>query len=259
MEEKVLSIEEKLLQQVDKKRKKRRNRRLIKMVLILSTICLLFFYLMSDMSRVKTLTVLNNTYYTDEQILDKAELDYHSSYVLTIRFWVNHLLEEDPLIKKASLKKDLKGGFTIYIEEEKVIGYLKNDPSSLLIQGKSIQNVKDVSVENIPRIGDFNNDQLQELDEAFKDVDNEILMMISEILPHAESYNDQMVRIIMNDGNRVTTSYKGISILNSYKKILPQLEGTHVCLFMDEFTGNIIKQNIDCKGNSNEENVENIE
>ena len=119
--------------------------------------------------------------------------------------------------------------------------------------------ISGLRLQNIPRIGDFTQEQLEMLDDAFEKVNSEVLAMVSEILPHVESYNDQMVRIIMNDGNRVTTSYGGIHLLNSYKKILPQLEGTHVCLFMDEFTGNIIKQNTDCTGSVNEENPENNE
>ena len=63
----------------------------------------------------------------------------------------------------------------------------------------------------------------------------------------------------MNDGNRITTSYKCIYLLNRYRKILPQLEGTHVCLFIDEYSGNIIKQNTDCINTSSEENPQNSE
>lgn len=259
MEEKILSIEEKLLRQAERKRRKKRKRKLIRLVFLLCALCLLVFYLLSDMSKVKSLIVLNNTYYSDEQILEKAHLDYNSSYLLTIRFWVNHLLKQDPLIKSASLSKDLQGGFTITIEEEKVIGYLSSDPSQVLIQGVGIQTIHDIELQNVPRLGAFTDDQLQLLDDAFEDVDTEVLAMVSEILPHSESYNANMVRIVMNDGNRITTSYNGIHLLNSYKKILPQLEGTHVCLFMDEYSGNIIKQNTDCVNSSGEENPQNNE
>lgn len=259
MEEKILSIEEKLLRQAEKKRRKKRKRKLIRLVFLFSALCLLILYLFSDMSKVKSLTVLNNIYYSDEQILEKAQLDYHSSYWLTIRFWVNHLLEQDPLIKDASLSKDLQGGFTITVEEEKIIGYLNSDPSQILIQGTGMQTINDIELQNVPRLGEFTDEQLQMLDDGFEDVDTEILSMVSEILPHSESYNANMVRIVMNDGNRITTSYKGIYLLNSYKKILPQLEGTHVCLFMDEYSGNIIKQNTDCINTSSEKNPQNSE
>lgn len=260
--EKTLSIEEKLLQQVKKKKRRKRNRRLLRIVILLFTITMIGLYLSSDLSKVKSLTVKNNTHYTDEQILELAGIDYDSNYLLTFRLFVNYKLEKDPLIKDAKLQKDIHGGFTITIEEEKVIGYLEENSNLLLIQGHGSEKVKNVSLKSIPRIGRFSDEQLKKLDESFKDVDSSILTMISEILPHSETYNNEMVRIIMNDGNRVTASYDGIYLLNNYKRILPQLEGTHVCLFMDELSGNIIKQSVDCTQNSNiseDDKVENIE
>ncbi len=254
--EKSLTIEESLLRQVKKKKRKRRNKRIARFALLISFIVLVVFYLTSDMSKVKSLTVKNNVHYSDSQILELAGIDYDSNYILTNSFYVNYKLEKNSLIADAKLKKDLHGGFTIYIEEEKVIGSLKENPQLLLIQGKGIENISNISLKSIPRIGAFTDEQLLKLNESFENVDSKVLTMISEILPHAETYNSEMVRIVMNDGNRITSSYDGISLINSYKKILPQLEGTHVCLFMDELSGNIIKQSVDCTQSTDEE-VEN--
>ena len=253
MEERELSIEESLLRQVKRKKRKRRNRKIIRFLLVVLVLSMSVFYLISDISKVRALTVKDNIYYSDQQILEKANLDYDSRYVLTLGIWVNYKLEKDPLIKDAKLKKDLYGGFTITIEEEKVIGYLMNDENQLLIQGQGIYEIENISLKNIPRIGEFNEEQLDELNQAFKDVDANILTMISEILPHSETYNSDMVMLVMNDGNRVISGYDGISLINQYKKILPQLEGTHVCLFMDELSGSIIKQNTDCVKKNSEE------
>lgn len=255
--EKTLTIEESLLRQVKKKKRKRRNKRIARFALLISLIVLVVFYLTSDMSKVKSLTVKNNIHYSDSQILELANIDYDSNYILTNSFYVNYKLEKNSLIADAKLKKDLHGGFTIYVEEEKVIGSLKENPQLLLIQGKGVENISNISLKSIPRIGAFSDEQLLRLNESFENVDSKVLTMISEILPHAETYNSEMVRIVMNDGNRITSSYDGISLINNYKKILPQLEGTHVCLFMDELSGNIIKQSVDC-AQSTDEGVENV-
>ena len=246
MEEKQLTIEERLLRQVNKKKRKRRNKKILKFVLMVGLISMIVFYLVGDISKVKSLTVKNNHYYSDRQILEIAGIDYDSRYVLTLGLWVNYKLERDPLIKDAHLKKDLHGGFTIEVEEERIIGYLKTDTNLVLIQGKGIVKIKDVSLSHMPRIGEFSNEQLNKLNKSFETVDASLLTMISEIVPHSETYNNDMIMLIMNDGNRVITGYNGISLINQYKRILPQLEGTHVCLFMDELSNSIIKQNDDC-------------
>lgn len=244
--EKPLTIEESLLKQVNKKKRKRRNKRIARFALLVSFIVLIVAYLSSDMSKVKSLTVKNNVHFSDEQILELAGIDYDSNYILTLSLYTNLKLEKNPLIADAKLKKDLHGGFTILVEEEKVLGSLKDNPELLLIQGKGVEEISNISLKSVPRIGAFSDDQLLKLNESFEDVDSKVITMISEILPHSESYNSEMVRIIMNDGNRITSSYDGIYLINNYKKILPQLEGTHVCLFMDELSGNIIKQSVDC-------------
>lgn len=244
--EKELTIEEKLLKQVKQKKRKRRNKKILKFLLMVGFISMIVFYLFGDISKVKSLTVKNNRYYTDRQVLEIAGIDYESRYVLTIGLWVNYKLERNPLIKDAHLKKDLHGGFTIDIEEERIIGYLKSDTNLVLIQGKGIVKLEDVSLSFMPRIGEFSNEQLTKLNKSFETVDASVLTMISEIIPHSETYNNDMVMIIMNDGNRLISGYDGISLINQYKRILPQLEGTHVCLFMDELSNSIIKQNGDC-------------
>lgn len=253
MERQQLTIEESLLRQVKIKKRKRRNRKILRFLLIVLVVLLTVFYLVSDVSKVKSLTVKNNIHYSDDQILEIANLDYDSSYVLTLGLWVNYQLEKDPLIKDSKLKKDLYGGFTITVEEEKVIGYLMNDPKLLLIQGKGTYEIENISLKNIPRIGEFTSDQLKELNKAFESVDSSVLTMISEILPHSETYNSDMVMLIMNDGNRVISGFDGVYLINRYKNILPQLNGSHVCLFMDELSGSIIKQNVDCVKKNNEE------
>lgn len=244
--EKELTIEERLLKQVKQKKRKRRNKKILKFILLIGFVSIIVFYLFGDISKVKSLTVTNNRYYNDRQILEIADIDYDSRYVLTISLWVNYKLERDPLIKDAHLKKDLQGGFTIDVEEERIIGYLTSEPNLVLVQGKGIVKIENISLSHMPRIGEFSNEQLEKLNKSFEKVDASLLAMISEIIPHSETYNNDMVMIIMNDGNRVISGYDGISLINQYKKVLPQLEGTHVCLFMDELSNSIIKQNGDC-------------
>lgn len=219
-------------------------------------------YLMSDLSHVKSLTVNGNFVYSDAMILKKAGLDYDSSFILTNRFWIARQLEKDELIEECKVIKNMQGGIEIQIKEKKIIGYLKEDEKSLLVQGTgliSMNQMDDKLIHNIPRLSDLNPAQLKELDEAFANVEDEYVYMISEIIPFQTSYDANMVQLIMMDGNRINTSYRGIQLINNYKEILQQLEGTHVCLYVDEFSGNIIKENGSCSPYAEAENTENAE
>lgn len=248
----VLQVEEKLIQSAKRKRKRRFRRRLTMIVLLASLVALGVFYLMSDISHVKSLTVVGNHIYTEGMILEKANLSYDSSFVLSNSWWIEHNLKKDPLIEKVNVSKNMQGGIEVNVEEKMVIGYLQNDPHSLLIQNEGLVHLEEMDeslIHNIPRISALSSEQLVELDAAFKNVEPEFVYMISEILPFSTSYDQEMIQLVMLDGNRVNTSYRGIELINSYKDILAQLEGTHVCLYVDEFSGNIIKENGDCTPN----------
>ena len=242
-------LEKRYLSQLNRKKKIRTRRRILRVLSLLLIVMLVFAFLSSDLSKVKTLSVRGNMIYTDEQILEKAELNYRSSFVLNPGFLIAMRLKEDTLIKEASISKTWGGGILITVEEEMIIGYLKDDPTKLLVQGKGIYELSEadqIDLTKIPRIGGFNEGQLEELDQAFQEVDPDILALISEMEPYATSYDADMVQFVMIDGNRVTASMKGVVLLNSYRSVLKELEGTHVCLYMDDISGNIFKEVDDC-------------
>lgn len=242
-------LEKRYLSQLNRKKKIRTRRRILRLVGLIILALLIFAYFSSDISKVKTLSVNNNMIYSDEQILDKAKLNYQSSYVLNPGFLIEMRLKDDPLIKDASVKKTWGGGITIQVDERLIIGYLKDDANTLLVQGVGRLDASELSQLNaamIPRIGGFSEEQLTMLDEAFTNVDKEVMPLISELEPYVTSYDENMVQFVMIDGNRVTTSMKGIELLNSYRSVLKELEGTHVCLYMDDISGNIFKEVDDC-------------
>lgn len=242
-------LEKRYLSQLNRKKKIRTRRRILRLVGVLILALLVFAYFSSDISKVKTLTVEKNMLYSDDQILEKAELNYQSSYVLNPGFLIKMRLKNDPLIKDVSVAKTWGGGITISVDESLIIGYLKDSPQTLLVQGIGKLNAEELSQLNaamIPRIGGFTDEQLTMLDEAFANVNKDVMPLISELEPYVTSYDENMVQFVMIDGNRVTTSMKGIELLNSYRSVLKELEGTHVCLYMDDISGNIFKEVDDC-------------
>lgn len=245
--EELNKIEQKYLAQKAKIRKRKRRRRILRTSVAVIVVLLIALYLSSDLSKVNTLIVQGNHYYSKEEILEIAQLDYDSSYILTNRFLVAYRLKKDDLIKESHVSKDWKGNILIEVEEEKIVGSLISDPSTLILAGSESVIVKNSKNELLVRIGNFDSSQLEKLSEGFKGLDLNILDMISEVHPYRTSYDDDMLQLIMQDGNRVTTTYNGIVLLNSYPQVLEKLQGTHVCLYADEFSNTIFKESDDCR------------
>ena len=69
------------LQNKKKKRKKRRRKR--RLVIAGAILLVASLYFMSDISKVKSLEVKGNRFYTKEDVLKKAHLSYETRYMIT--------------------------------------------------------------------------------------------------------------------------------------------------------------------------------
>ena len=243
-------VEKRYLAQIERRKKRRRRRRLIKIIGLIVICFLAFSYLNSDLAKFKSITVVSNQIYTDDEILEAAKIDYDDSYLLSSRWLMERNIKELPFVEDVAVHKDMLGTLTIEVSESKIIGYLSSSNHQFLIQGKgvvTVENLLPLYYASIPRIGDFTSEQLQELDEAFENVEPSLIEFISEIEPYSTSYDENMVQFVMIDGNRVSSSMKGIELINNYRSVLKDLKGTHVCLYMEDITGTIFSENIDCR------------
>ena len=243
-------VEKRYLAQIERRKKRRRRRRLIKIIGLIVICFLAFSYLNSDLAKFKSITVVSNQIYTDDEILEAAKIDYDDSYLLSSRWLMERNIKELPFVEDVAVHKDMLGTLTIEVLESKIIGYLSSSNHQFLIQGKGVVTVENLSplyYASIPRIGDFTSEQLQQLNEAFENVEPSLIEFISEIEPYSTSYDENMVQFVMIDGNRVSSSMKGIELINNYRSVLKDLKGTHVCLYMEDITGTIFSENIDCR------------
>lgn len=239
------------LQNKKKNRKKRRRKQrwmICILILIVGTI-----YFTSDASKVKSLEVKGNIFYTKETVLKSANLSYNTRYIVIPKMYIKWILEQDPLIEEVQVQKNMNGAIVITISEKTIVGYfvedgknyvLVDDGSRIRIKSKYLS-----SIVNFPLIDGFDEKQQIKLAKAFSNgeqsVKPEIIAMISEIIPYATSYDANMTKIVMQDGNVIYTSYESIPLLNSYLKTLQGLKKDHACLWPDINTGSI--QSVDCE------------
>lgn len=241
------------LQALNKKKKNRPKRRFkITMLIVVLVVIALSLYFYSDLSKVKSLKVEGNYYFNDKEILTMADLSYDTRHITIFPFIHENRLEKHDLIKSVNIHKTFSGVVTIQVEEEDIIGtYQENKKTYLLLgDGSSMELAKEDQnrIVKFPMIGKFSKEQRELMAQSFvKDegVKDEIMLLISEINPHQESYDKNMVELIMEDGNRIYTSYDSMILLNAYKKTLKSLKEDNVCFVMDSLTGSYVTE--DCK------------
>ena len=243
-------VEAKYLALQNKKKNRKKRKRKNRLCFLLIAAALAAMYFISDFSKVKSLDVNGNVFYTKQAVLKKAGLSYDSRYIIIPRIYLEWKLEKDELIEDATVHKGLDGAIMIDIKEKSIIGYyvengknyaLVNDGTSLEIESSKLD-----AIVNYPLVDGFTAEERKKLAKSFggkEKVKDSIIAMMSEIIPYKTSYDSHMVKIIMQDGNTIFTSYESMPLLNDYLGTLKRLKKSNVCLWPDAATHAIHNEN----------------
>ena len=130
--------------------------------------------------------------------------------------------------------------------------YVKDNKNYALCQdGSSIEIDEQYLniIVHFPLLSNFNAKQRKQLSEQFqkhrKVLTRELIEKFAEIVPYKTSYDKNMFKITMQDGNIVYTNLKSIKMLSKYQSVLTKLKGQSVCLVLDSTHSTIEKVNCD--------------
>ena len=228
----------------------------IRFYILMYTICFVFasffVYYFSFESRVKILSCSGNHYFTDQQIYTIANIDLSSRTMFASQDAMRKRLMENPLIKEVEVKKH-KDKISFNISEKTIIGYYVKDGKSYLVcDDTSRVELEDRYKENLihlPLIHGFSDTQINNICHEFKKYDKyltqEVVEKISEIGPYKTSYDKNMLKITMQDGNFVYTQIDDLLMMARYESMLTDLEGNPVCLVLDAENSVITKMSCD--------------
>ena len=212
-----------------KKRRKLKVSRIFLVLIILSIIGY-FIFLLSKMS-VRGYYIIGNTYYTDNQILEKTGLDKYPSFLFTNSINVNRKVKNDKLIKNIKIKHKFNGMFDVIVTENKILYYDDMKKKSVLINKQMV----DYYNENIPVLVNEINDKkvydkfLIRLDR----LDDNIVKNISEIKYEPNDLDKERFLLSMNDGNYVYVTLTKFSNINNYLEISNTLGDRKGILYLD--------------------------
>lgn len=225
-----------------KRKRKQRRRRRIRSIVLLAVLAGIIYYFASDLSKVRSIRVSGNRFYSQEQICDIASLSYQTRYLLKPGFLIESALQNDSLIESASVKKSWNGVISIEVKEKLIVGYLAEEDGYYVLASddtkKKVEEAYLNSIVHYPLLNGFDEEQLKALTKAFDSVKDKVpasvMERVSEIIPYQTSYNDKMMKLVMRDGNVLYGSYDAAGLLSAYDSVLKELKGTNVCLYLDE-------------------------
>ena len=228
--------EERLKKTKARRRRTIRRRHRLYLLIALAAAALILLYFLSDLSKVRSLKVEGNRFYSDEQIYEMADVGYETRYLLKPSFLMENALKGGSLIEDARVEKTLNGDIRIEVTEKQIIGYLVEENAYALLCGNGerieLQEDEIGSIVNYPLLNGFSDEQLDSIAKAFDEVSDKVsadlIERISEILPYETSFNQNMMKIVMRDGNTLYGSYDSVGLLQIYQAALEQLEGRNM-------------------------------
>lgn len=181
--------------------------------------------------KTKNIVVLNNNYYSDEKIIETSGIESYPKFLSLNTNKIKKKLLKLDLIENVTIKKKWNFVLELTIKEKKIL-YLVRSENKYRLSDNKLYDLDDVL--SVPTLINY----IPESNEkkfvnAFKNIDNNIISMISEIEYSKTSYDSDRFLLYMNDGNMVYVTTTKLKSLNKYVDIVSKLENKKGILYLD--------------------------
>ncbi|MDY6072115.1 MAG: FtsQ-type POTRA domain-containing protein [Bacilli bacterium] len=214
------------------KKRVRRKFNLGKFILFILIIFIIYFgmkYLFSI--KIKNIIIVNNNYYSDEEIIEKAGIENYPEFITLSRKKIKNKLSTLDLIEDVEIKKEFGFILRITIKEKKILYHIRSNNEY------RVSDNKNYSLDNVTGVPTLINYVPEEVEKKFvnkfKDIDSNIINMISEIEYNKTSYDSERFLLYMNDGNEVYITVTRTNLLNKYVEIVTKLDNKKGILYLD--------------------------
>ncbi|MBD5424359.1 MAG: FtsQ-type POTRA domain-containing protein [Allobaculum sp.] len=209
-------------------------------------------YLLSPATQIQALSCTGNYYYTPQQVYAIAGVSIDDRTFLHTPSQVASALKQNPLIESATVELDGQN-MSIEITEKTIIGYFEQDGFQYLVssEGERIRMTDELDASTLvhfPLIAKMEDGSMADIDLIAKEVrrhpdylTRDVLEKIAEIQPWEESYDKEMLKLVLQDGNTVFTSIRSLYMMSAYQQVLANLQGDNVCFLLDGENGVVNK------------------
>ena len=217
---------------IKKKKNKKRKLRIFRVIKTFFVLCiaLLVIYLIT-LIPTRGYYVINNNYYSDDEILEILKLNNKSSFLLTNQSSINSKVKKNEILKKVKLHKKLYLEFELEVLENKIMFYDLKNNKSVLEDGTKVNIKNENYIVLTNEIKDKN--IYKKLAKKMLKIDDDILDIISEIKYDPNEVDNERFLFSMNDGNYVYITLSKIKKINSYEKIVESIKDQKGILYLD--------------------------
>ncbi|MBQ9037554.1 MAG: FtsQ-type POTRA domain-containing protein [Erysipelotrichaceae bacterium] len=233
------AIEETLEQEKTEKKLKRKKviqSRLLIVGIIVSIVGIFLAYIISPFSNVRSVKVINNVFLSEDYIKKSAGISTDSEFVLLFPMVKEISMKTDPLIKDVDIRRGANHSVVIDVKENDIVGYRYDQSMDLILGDGSYVTFKSEYISNLsllPMFMSVSDEKTKMVAEEMKDLDPDVLYRIAEVRDFALSYDENMIKFVMEDGYKVYTTITGSNFLKDYLSIIKNTGSSHKCIYFD--------------------------
>lgn len=212
--------------------KKKKKFNFLKFLVIILLLYILYFFTAKLLDiKLKNIVILNNNYYTDQEIIDTAGIENYPKFLLLSKGSIKKKLLKLDLVESIDITKKYNFEIDIDIKEKKILYKTRSNNQYTVSSGEEYKLDKEIIV---PTLINFVPEDIEnKFVKSFSKIDNNIISKISEIEYSKTSYDDERFLLYMNDGNEVYITVLKAQTLNKYIEIVKKLDNKKGILYLD--------------------------
>ena len=211
--------------------------------ILIGIVIISIVYLLSNKSNIQGITIKDNVYLKDEEIIKISGLNDDDKYIFVNASKIENAIKDNPLVDSCTVTKCDDQSIEISVVEKKIIGYTYEDNENVLVLENDYRIPLDKNnlhlIGKAPLIEGFQKDDILLIERNLADVDYRMINEVSEIhlFPGLKFQNHEL---IMRDGNYIFTSVYGLDVLNKYYDIVSSYEADgNKCYYVEDISGNV--------------------
>ncbi len=199
----------------------------IALILIVLVVLLGIFIWGYFANTISSVRVVGNEFLDDDYVSSLLDVEIGDRYLI-IRNWLDaSTIEEDEKIDNCTISLNGHHELVITIEENTIVGYTvsQDGTSKFLLADGTIIDFNSSYIKNlalIPLVLEYEEDFTAALATRLGLLETDVLTHISEIAHISFTYDENMVKLTMDEGYYVYTSLEGLPYLNYYLDIIAQ-------------------------------------
>ncbi|ARB78040.1 cell division protein FtsQ/DivIB [Staphylococcus lugdunensis] len=199
-----------------KRRQRRKRQKTIQYIVITALILIIILFLLymfTPISRIANVTIKGNHNVSTSEINKQLNANSGERMYTFSNSKAKAKLKDNPLIKNVDIQKHLPNTLSITIEENQVVGMIKDKDDYIpILEGNTeLKNYKGQLTDRGPIIEGFKGDKKQEIVHALAEMSPKIRSMIAEVTYEPQKNKQNRIKLYTKDDMQVIGNIKTIA------------------------------------------------